>query len=116
MFFNIVWTSHISSFANLESHLRIQPASVTLRNQLRIAIPDGQTTFESLLILFLKGNGIPCPGLFAEAKIYFNRLVDLSTIEEDGFRSRMFCWAATGSCDREPDASRIMVRYANDRH
>ena len=116
MFFNIVWTSHISSFANLESHLRIQPAPVTLRNQLRIAIPDGQTTFESLLILFLKGNGIPCPGLFAEAKIYFNRLVDLSTIKEDGFRSRMFCWAATGSCDREPDASRIMVRYANDRH
>jgi hypothetical protein len=55
------------------------------------------------------------PKTFAEAKTHFNRLVDLSKIEEDGFRSRVFCWAATGSCDREPNVSRILVCYVNDR-
>ena len=115
MFFNIVWMSHITSFANLESHLCIQLVPVTLRNQLEIAILDGQTTFESILILFLKGTGIPCPGLFAEEKIHFNHLVDLNTIEEDSFSLCMFCWATTGSCDREPDASQILVCYINDR-
>jgi hypothetical protein len=68
-FLNIVWTSHISSFANLEPHLRIQLAPVTFRNQLQTAIPDGQTTFESLLTLFLKGTGIPCPRLLQRQRL-----------------------------------------------
>jgi len=108
---NLLWTSHISSYANLEPHLRIQPPSTQWQTQLHAALSDYTSSFESLITDFLKGTGIPCPGLFADAKTHFNRLVELelSNIDRDGFRPRMFCWAATGSCDREINAGRIQV-------
>ena len=108
-FFALMWMSHISSFANLEPHLRILSPSTAWQNELRRALSDGSAAFESLITFFLKGIGVPCPALFADAKPHFSRCVDLSNIDQDGFRSRMFCWAATGSYDREPGAARILV-------
>lgn len=55
--------------------------------------------FTSLVTDFLKGSGVPCPHQFDEAKVYFNKIVDLDQINANGFRARMFCWAVTGSCD-----------------
>ena len=108
----LLWTSHISSYANLEPHLQIQPPSSQWRSQLHAALSDNTFSFESIITDFLNGTGIPCPRLFADAKTHFNRLVtfELSNIDQDSFRSRMFCWAATGSCDREINANRIQVR------
>ena len=109
---NLLWTSHISSYANLEPHLRIQAPSDQWRSQLHAALSNNTSSFESLVTDFLNGTDIPCPRLFADAKTHFNRLVEfeLSNIDENSFRPRMFCWAATGSCDREINAGRIQVR------
>ena len=108
---NLLWTSHISSYANLEPHLLIQPLSTQWQTQLHAVLSDYTSSFESLIIDFLKGTGIPCAGLFADAKTHFNHLVELelSNIDQDGFRPQMFCWAATSSCDQEINAGRIQV-------
>lgn len=66
-------------------------------------------TFESLLVRFLKGKGIPCPRLFANATEHFDNIVELDRIEDENFRPRMFCWAASGSPQREPDSTPIAV-------
>lgn len=113
--FSLLWTSHISSYANLKEHLFFVFPSVTLRNQLESALNilnDTGSDFASLLTDFLKGSGVPCPDLFDDAKVHFSNLVDLSQIHNDGFRARMFCWAVTGSCDREQGASPLTVSVA----
>jgi len=74
---------------------------------------DSDTSFSSLLKDFLKGAGIPCPQLFDDAKIHFNPIIDLEHIGNGGFRSRVFCWAATGSCERESDATQITVSFVH---
>jgi hypothetical protein len=72
---------------------------------------DSDASFDSLVKDFLKGSGVPCPELFDEAKIHFEPVLALGTtdLDSDGFRSRTFCWAATGSCDRETNSSQITV-------
>jgi hypothetical protein len=45
---------------------------------------------------FLRGQGIPCPQLFAEIKQHFDIVIDLSLCDTPAFRSRMLVWAATG--------------------
>jgi hypothetical protein len=105
----MLWTSHMSSFALLQDHLSFTEPSITYRNQLQEALNDDSITFTSLFVDFLKGTGIPCVQLFEDARVHFNTMVDLDQIGTDGFRSKMFCWATTGSCDRELDAPRISV-------
>jgi hypothetical protein len=74
-------------------------------------LADNDTSFGSLLKDFLRGSGIPCPQLFIDAKIHFHLIVDLEHISNDGFRSRIFCWAASGSCKRESDVPPITVGF-----
>ncbi len=84
------------------------------RNQLEDALANSDnhdTTFDSLLTSFLKGSGIPCPSLFYGVRDHFNSIIDLSCIDDDGFRARTFCWAATGSCERAVDAASISVSH-----
>jgi hypothetical protein len=114
-FFSLLWTSHISSYANLADHLTFVEPSPALCDQLRRArraSNDTFTSFASLLIDFLKGSGIPCPGRFEEAKGHFNKIVDLRQTDAEGFRAKMFCWATTGSCDREQGAPDIKASEA----
>jgi hypothetical protein len=55
-------------------------------------------TFSFIIKQFLQGTGVPCPGLFEEAKHHFTaNLVDLSNIGVPSFRSKIFSWATTGS-------------------
>ena len=100
----MLWTSHISSFALLQDHLNFTEPPVTYRNQLQQALNDDSVTVTSLFIDFLKDTGIPCVQLFENTRVHFNAMVDLDQISTDGFRSKMFCWATTGSCDRELNA------------
>ena len=103
--------SHILSYANLEPHLQIQPPSTQHQIELNAALSNYAFDFEHLIVHFLKGTGIPCPELFADAKTHFNHLVnfELNNVDQDGFRPRILCWAATGSCDREINAGGIQV-------
>ena len=66
-------------------------------------------TLQGILTKFLKGSGIPCPRLFDQAKAQFNDLVNLEQIDEPSYRSKMFCWAATGSPSLIVDPSDITV-------
>lgn len=107
-FLSLIWTSHISSYLKLKPHLRIRvpPASTP-----RPLVANEEVNFQDLVTDFLQGAGIPCPQLFADAKVHFSHLVDLSQINDGGFRARMFCWAATGSYERELDAPQILVSF-----
>jgi hypothetical protein len=93
----------------LRPHLRISSPPITLQELDAVLANDEQVMFESLLTTFLQGTGIPIPEHFASAKDHFNSVVDLDAIEESGFRARMLCWAATGSCERAADTARISV-------
>jgi hypothetical protein len=110
--FNEIWSSHISSYIGLAAHMNIHPTSPAWQSQLDAALADGtgqRVTFSSLLTDYLQGSGIPIPDLFADVVHHFNPIIDLRNVTDEGFRSRMFCWATTGSCDRALDASPIMV-------
>jgi len=111
-FFSLLWTSHISSYANLEDHLVIVEPPLPLREQLQHSQSNPNGSFTSLFTDFLKGSGIPCPALFDDAKNHFNKIIDLRQADAEGFRAKMFCWAVTGSCDREQGAPDIKVSGA----
>ena len=68
---------------------------------------DPSLTFKDLLVDFLKGTGIPCPGLFTQAQVYFN--VDVDLVDKEYYWSRIFCCAATGSYDLESSDTMISV-------
>lgn len=111
-FFSLLWISHVSSYANLAEHLSFSHPSTSLRTQLARALNDTDSDFSSLVIDFLKGSGVPCPVLFNEAKVHFGKLVDLTMIQGEGFRARMFCWAVTGACDLEHGGPSLSVSLA----
>ena len=101
-FLSTIWASHISSYANLEGHLLIRDASAEKQSLLQATLSSNEAvTFKSLLVDFLKGKGAPDPSIFVDGPNHFDRVVDLDGIDDDGFRSRMFCWAATGSIEQE---------------
>jgi hypothetical protein len=105
--------SQISSYADLHDRLIISSPAPILQIQLQNALADPLATFSVLLVDFFKGAGIPCKELFDDATIHFNDIIDLDLITDDGFRSKMFCWAATGSSTLEPDGARIEVYFLN---
>jgi hypothetical protein len=96
IFFSMMWTSHITTFASLQPHLIINDPSESFTSLLRNATGQHDLTFTLALTNYLNGSGIPCPGLFADAKYHFDDIIDLTKIDTPGFRSRALCWAATG--------------------
>jgi hypothetical protein len=87
-FFTSIWSTHISSYETLRIHLCINPPPAFWRNHLEIALADRDdrnATYKSFLTAFLKGSGIPCPSLFADARVHFNLIVDLSSVDDVGF-------------------------------
>ena len=98
MLLSILWTSNITSPADFIPYLDIRPSSSDVARQLAAAVPDASMTFSFIIKQFLQGTGVPCPGLFEEAKHHFTtNLVDLSNIGALSFRSKIFSWATTGS-------------------
>ena len=98
MLFSILWTSNITSPNDFIPYLNIRTSSTNVARQLAEAVPDPSMTFSFLIKRFLQGTGVPCPGLFEEAKHHFiANLVDLSNIDELSFRSKIFSWATSGS-------------------
>lgn len=70
---------------------------------------DTTYTLQGILTKFLKGSGVPCPQLFDQAKAHFSDLVNLEQIDEPSYRSKMFCWAATGCPSLIADSDDITV-------
>lgn len=98
---SILWTSCIKSFNDFKEHLDYPATSRSLLDR-AFAIPyiGIAETLGELIDDFLQGTGIPCPNLFSEAvsnQLFDARLVDLSQVDKPFFRSRLFCWAATGT-------------------
>jgi hypothetical protein len=75
----------------------------------RFPVDDTTYTLQGILTKFLKGSGIPCPQLFDQAKVHFSDLVNLEQIDEPSYRSKMFCWAATGCPSLIADSGDITV-------
>lgn len=91
--------SQIQNFDSIRDYINIRtsPQLPPLIPTIRFATGLSGFTYESLFRDFLSGQGIPCPQLFSEARETFGNLVDLTQINTLAFRSRVFCWAATGS-------------------
>ena len=51
----------------MESHIDIRAPVENYTYDLRGRTGDPSLTFKALLVDFLKGTGIPCPGLFMQA-------------------------------------------------
>ena len=92
----------------MENHLVIRALADNYNYDLQGRMGDPSLTFKNLLVDFLKGTGIPCPGLFTQAQVHFN--VDMDLIDKEYYRSRIFCCAATGSYDLESGDTMISVR------
>jgi hypothetical protein len=98
MLLSILWTSNISSPNDFIPYLNIRSSSSDVARQLAAVVPDTSIMFSFIIKQFLQGTGVPCPGLFEEAKVHFiANLVDLSNIGLPSFRSKIFSWATTGS-------------------
>lgn len=104
-----VWCGHIDSWERLRHHVIFTEPPVSFRNRFRALTNDNEATFRSLFESFMEGAGVPNTHLFSQAKAHFNDAVDLTRVDEEGYRARMFSYAATGSFDRESDSPRISV-------
>ncbi|KAF8236190.1 hypothetical protein L208DRAFT_1252839 [Tricholoma matsutake] len=64
--FSILWTSNITSPADLIPYLHTRPSSSNVAHQLAAAVPNPLMTFSFIIGWFLQGTGVPCPVLFEE--------------------------------------------------
>ncbi|KDQ49089.1 hypothetical protein JAAARDRAFT_143923 [Jaapia argillacea MUCL 33604] len=113
-FITALYSCHISSFINLQPHLRIRAPTRVLSSSLSEALGTSDHTFSSLLTDFLEGTGIPCPHLFADHTDHFDRIINLAEVDTPGFRARMFCWASTGIPTIQLDNPLITVWFVSD--
>lgn len=110
-FMSLVSTSYISSADVLLPHVEfVAPTNANVHvAALRAHTGDITLTFEMLVERFFRGTGTPCPLRFAGARGGFHPIIDLSRIDDPGFRSQMFVWAATGSPFIDPTEGGIHV-------
>lgn len=106
-----IWCSHMDSWARLHSHVQFTEPSLSLRNRLRVVLDNDEATYRTLIENFMGATGVPNRGLFDEAKAHFNAAVDLTLIDEDGYRAKQFCYASTGSYEREMELGKISVSF-----
>lgn len=111
-FLAMAYSSHMSSFNALREHLDIAEPLASEMEPIRQALGDPSLSLTTILLDFLRGKGAPCPHLLSAVSVHFPSIVDLSHIDEDGFRAKHFCWAATGTCERELGASQIQVCFS----
>ncbi|KAJ6457393.1 hypothetical protein C8R45DRAFT_1110642 [Mycena sanguinolenta] len=117
-FISRLWTSIIHDFTSLQSHLSVfflnRP---TLQRMLgsETTNPILDMSLFDLLCDFLQGAGIPCPGLFGDARPRLSTAIPFHEVDSPAFRSRALCWAATGSPHVEFDeAKQVLVHFVDD--
>ncbi|KAJ7716844.1 hypothetical protein B0H16DRAFT_1800603 [Mycena metata] len=117
------WTSNITDYDSLEPHLLITaPPLSAVTNHWGASAATLEP--EAIFTAFLRRAGSPCaPGVLADAKQHLHPDVvgQLHQMDSPSFRSRMLCWAATGSPFLAPDAAQndpIHVSFVlpNDQH
>jgi len=64
----VLWTSHITSFNSITSSLEVRVFASVPANQRKVAIDGEEVDLCELFLDFLKGNGVPWPAKFEEAK------------------------------------------------
>ena len=101
-------TSQMLCYTSMESHVDIRAPVDNYTYDLWSSTGDPSLTFKALLVDFLKGTGIPCPGLFTHAWVYFNS-VDVDMIDKEYYWCRVFCCATTGSYDLESGDTMISI-------
>ena len=74
----------------MESHVDIRAPVENFTYDLQSCTGYPSLTFKALLVDFLKGMGIPCPGLFTQARVHFNS-VDVDMIDKEYYQCRVFC-------------------------
>ena len=103
------YSSHISSFEALQDHLDISEPTRNEMEDIWQALSDPSLSLATVFMDFLRGKGAPCPQRLSTISVHFPDIVDLSRIGEEGFRAKHFCWAASGTYERELGASPIKV-------
>ena len=113
-FFSLSWTGHISSYDSLSSHLNFRHSPASYETDFAHAVSAPTASFPDIFTKFLKGSGIPCPGIFVEVRGHISNVVNLTGIDQPGFCSRMLCWAATGlpSVELSGTAINVCIRAA----
>ncbi|KAJ8091889.1 hypothetical protein PM082_024122 [Marasmius tenuissimus] len=99
-FVSEVYNNYISHYSNLRLSYQslIQPETFEkLIQALEESSSFVVTSFQELFRDFLEGTGCPSIELMNNLKGRLNPIVNLEDIDEDTFRMRMFCWAATGA-------------------
>ncbi|TCD64596.1 hypothetical protein EIP91_003861 [Steccherinum ochraceum] len=93
---NNVFTAHVVNYSAIQPSVHL-----VVDNNLEAALQEacpGSPSLKTLVEQALMRDGIPCPTLFkTEVAGAVDSLVDLSTIDKEGFRIRHFLWASTGS-------------------
>ncbi|KAJ7228014.1 hypothetical protein B0H12DRAFT_233568 [Mycena haematopus] len=117
-FITRIWASVIHDFDSLQPSLTVRcPNRPTLEQM--TGADTSHLIFSmnlcDILYDFLKGTGIPCPGLFREARPRLSSSIPFDDVDSPAFRSRALCWAATGSPHVELDDSRgVHVHWVDD--
>lgn len=94
-FFALLYSCRITGYLSIAPYLTIHEAQPLFLAAFAAAAHE-TLSFRTIFTEFLKGKGIPCPGLFHESRHLMSPIVDLDTVEEEGFRARMWWWAMTG--------------------
>ncbi|KAL1700638.1 hypothetical protein EV121DRAFT_295013 [Schizophyllum commune] len=103
----------INSFEDLEPHMRWGSAPRRLISGLLARYPDDSPS--ELFCAFLQRTGVPCPALFDDIKDALHETipVDEESMNDPGYRSRMFLRAATGAERLQLGPSGIMVDFVS---
>ncbi|KAF8174019.1 hypothetical protein K438DRAFT_1849830 [Mycena galopus ATCC 62051] len=98
-FISRLWTSVIHNFDSIKSHLSVvtTPTRESLIDFVGQDSPVLDMDLAHMLQEWLKGSGIPCPGLFEIAKPTLSKLIPFGDVDSPAFRPKMFCWSGTGS-------------------
>ncbi|KAF8153591.1 hypothetical protein K438DRAFT_1622759, partial [Mycena galopus ATCC 62051] len=98
-FISRLWTLVIHNFDSIKSHLSVV-TTLTRESILDFVEQDSPVLdmdLAHMLQEWLKGSGIPCPGLFEIAKPTLSKLIPFGDVDSPAFRPKMFCWSGTGS-------------------
>ncbi|KAF8143065.1 hypothetical protein K438DRAFT_1784082 [Mycena galopus ATCC 62051] len=98
-FISRLWTSVIHNFDSIKSHLSVvtTPTRESILDFVKQDSPVLDMDLSHMLQEWLKGSGIPCPGLFEIAKSTLSKLIPFGDVDSPAFRPKMFCWSGTGS-------------------
>ncbi|KAF8140970.1 hypothetical protein K438DRAFT_1879028 [Mycena galopus ATCC 62051] len=113
-FISRLWTSVIHNFDSIKSHLSVitTPTRESILDFVEQDSPVLDMDLAHMLQEWLKGSGIPCPGLFEIAKSTLSKLIPFGDVDSPAFHPKMFCWSGTGSPHVEwEDHQQLLVYF-----